>query len=321
MLGEDALHPLQLVLDADDVARQLLDGRVVLKRQRGGDGLRRVDPADPGAGQREQEILEPGAAAELAVGHDLQADALLQPDGVDDRLVFERLRAGIIERPGDLAVLIAFGRRAGLQQVGRAQQAADVLGSKRWCGAHERPLLSALYSGAPAPDARARRFDKGNDTVLRRCEPISSRPAARRAIELRTVERPDPTPGPEPGAGARACRVAELPRSGRGARRLHRRRPRARHGPAVGRRGRGSSPVGPGATRFKPGDRVMALFNQIPPGRPAVCRARRAGLAARRHARRAGRAVRRRRDRRARRACRSNRPRACPARASRPGTR
>ena len=46
----------------------------------------------PGAGQREQEILEPRAPAELAVGDDLEADAFLQPDDVDNRLVFQGLR-------------------------------------------------------------------------------------------------------------------------------------------------------------------------------------------------------------------------------------
>ena len=47
---------------------------------------------DLGAGQREQKILEPGAAAELAVGDDLQADVLLQADRLDDRLVFQGLQ-------------------------------------------------------------------------------------------------------------------------------------------------------------------------------------------------------------------------------------
>ncbi len=42
--------------------------------------------------------------------------------------------------------------------------------------------------------------------------------------------------------------------------------------------------VGSGVTTVKPGDRVVATFNQVPPGRFSIRRAAGAGLAPRRHA-------------------------------------
>jgi hypothetical protein len=125
-----------------------------------GHGLGRVHPADPGAGQREQEILEPRAPAELAVGHDLEADALLQPDGVDDGLVFQGFQLGKIERAGHLAVLVAFSRGAGLQQLGGAQQAAHVFGSKRRGGTHETPSPQRSLLRGPGPGRKGATIDK-----------------------------------------------------------------------------------------------------------------------------------------------------------------
>jgi len=52
--------------------------------------------------------------------------------------------------PLTLAVLIAFSRRAGLEQIGRPQQAADVLGSKRWCCPHYALSLSPVKGATPA---------------------------------------------------------------------------------------------------------------------------------------------------------------------------
>ena len=49
VLGENAFHPPELACHAHEMAWELLDRRVGLKRQRRGDGLVRVDPLNTGA--------------------------------------------------------------------------------------------------------------------------------------------------------------------------------------------------------------------------------------------------------------------------------
>jgi hypothetical protein len=67
--------------------------------------------------------MEEGAA-ELAVGHRLEADRLLQRDRLSDAFVLDRAqRIGV-----DLAARVAC---AGVLQPRRSQQAADVLGAER----------------------------------------------------------------------------------------------------------------------------------------------------------------------------------------------
>ncbi len=66
-----------------------------------------------------------GAAAKLAVGHELEAELLLQPDGFPDGEIFRLGELG-------LADLTARKSRALAQQRIRSQQAADMLGAKRW---------------------------------------------------------------------------------------------------------------------------------------------------------------------------------------------
>jgi hypothetical protein len=71
------------------MARQFLYRDVVLERKRGRHGLGRLDERDFGAGEREQEILKPRTAAELAVRDDLKTHVLLEAHHIEDRLVFD----------------------------------------------------------------------------------------------------------------------------------------------------------------------------------------------------------------------------------------
>ena len=70
------------------------------------------------------EVHVPGRAAELAVGDVLQADVLLQRDDVADRRVLDRAQLVVVDAAGRVVL-------AGLEQLGRAQQAADVVGPER----------------------------------------------------------------------------------------------------------------------------------------------------------------------------------------------
>src|SRR5207248_2544304 len=58
----------------------------------------------------------------------LQADVALQGDDLADGLVLDRAQLVV----GDALRGVVL---AGLQQLGRAQQAADVVGAEGWCGA------------------------------------------------------------------------------------------------------------------------------------------------------------------------------------------
>ena len=64
------------------------------------------------------------AAAKLAVGRKLEADAFLKRERVADGRIF----CGAQRLPADLATAKP---RAQFQEVARAQQAADVLGAER----------------------------------------------------------------------------------------------------------------------------------------------------------------------------------------------
>ena len=77
------------------------------------------------AGGQAHELLPVRDAAELAVGDDLQAAVLLQADDIADRLVLRGAHLGLAEP--------LLGMRAkGLAQLLRAQQAADVIGTRRY---------------------------------------------------------------------------------------------------------------------------------------------------------------------------------------------
>ena len=73
------------------------------------------------------EVHVPGRAAELAVGGRAQADVLLQLDRVADRVVLDRAQLFGVDR-------VVREVLARLQQRGRAEQAADVVGSVRRAG-------------------------------------------------------------------------------------------------------------------------------------------------------------------------------------------
>src|SRR5215831_11327080 len=75
-----------------------------------------------------EKVVVPEGAAELAVGHRSQPHLRLLFDDRGDLAVFDR--AQLVS--ADLATL-ALGAR--VLQRGRTQQAADVVGAERWCGA------------------------------------------------------------------------------------------------------------------------------------------------------------------------------------------
>src|SRR6266699_1057789 len=121
-------------LRAPDPARQLEKRRLLVG------ALERGEPVDGqiDAVEAVNEVDVPPVAAELAVGDRLQADVLLQLDGVLDAFVLH----GAQRRTVDLALLVSGAR--GMECL-RAQQAADVVGAER--GFHE---------GAPTPPVSAR---------------------------------------------------------------------------------------------------------------------------------------------------------------------
>src|SRR6266850_720260 len=81
-----------------------------------------------------EEVDVPEGAAELAIGDRLEAGGFLHRDRFADAVVL------------DLPELRGFFR-AGLLQRGRAQQAADVVGAKRWTHAESLQWESTQYSG------------------------------------------------------------------------------------------------------------------------------------------------------------------------------
>ena len=120
-LAEDRLGDAELAVDVERGGRPLdvALGVVELDREvarRLGDAVERVD-----------EVHVPGGAAELAVGHRLEPDLLLHADDLVDRGVLGGLQALVVERAGGV-------RLARLVQLGRAQQAPDVVGAERRAG-------------------------------------------------------------------------------------------------------------------------------------------------------------------------------------------
>ena len=132
--GQDVARPAQPA-DGPDVLRhvarsgagRLLEaGRLV--------GARYLDPF-----YRRDEVDPPVLAAELAVGHRAEPEILLQRHDIGDRRVLDLAQRGGVERAG-LPLL------AGGEKLGRAQQAADVIGAEQRFlrGSAHRGLLSGL---------------------------------------------------------------------------------------------------------------------------------------------------------------------------------
>src|SRR5579872_2521271 len=89
-----------------------------------------------------EEIHMPGAAAHLAIGDALEAEIALQLDPVTDSGVL-----GGAQRGGRKTAGRVLG--AGLQQRGRAQQTADMIGAERT--GHILLPFSLLLSGGSPP--------------------------------------------------------------------------------------------------------------------------------------------------------------------------
>ena len=91
------------------------------------------------------EVHVPRGSAELAVRRDPQPDVLLHLHRLADRVVLDRPQLTGVDSP----------RRAvfsALQERGWAEQAAHVVGAKRWCRAegHAQPCIARARSSASA---------------------------------------------------------------------------------------------------------------------------------------------------------------------------
>jgi hypothetical protein len=110
-----------------------------------------------------EKIHVPGAAAHLAVADALEADIALQRDRVADRPILGGAQLGGREATG-----LMLGTR--LEQLRRAQQAADVIGAKRRCGHVFLPVfdyqeVTSCYPSVVAQNNRWR--DRQNRRPIR----------------------------------------------------------------------------------------------------------------------------------------------------------
>ena len=128
------LQPLDLLRGVGRCEFDLVAG-VVAEFERGGldgEAVGALDEASP-----------VGAAAEFAVGHDLEADLLLHGEDVADALILQFAELGVADLLGGMPA-------EGLPQRRRAQQAADVIGAERRSalggGTHARGLPDKFYS-------------------------------------------------------------------------------------------------------------------------------------------------------------------------------
>ena len=113
----DRLRPAHAAPDHGDRLRGALAGRAALR-------VRAADGVDADVAELAVEEAVIGAAAEFAVGRELQSDALLQRERVLDGLVFGRGQRGLVD-------FAAREFRAQIEQRLGAEQAADVLGAER----------------------------------------------------------------------------------------------------------------------------------------------------------------------------------------------
>ena len=115
----DRLRPAHAALDEGDRLRCPNPGLAALATL----GVLATDRIDADVAERAIEEAVIRAAAELAVGRKLEADAFLKRERVPDGRIFR----GAQRLPADLAAAEA---RTQVQEVARAQQAADVLGAE-----------------------------------------------------------------------------------------------------------------------------------------------------------------------------------------------
>src|SRR5262249_36511526 len=115
----DRLRPVHAAPDERDRLRCPLAGLATLAAP----GVLAADRVDADVAERAIEEAVIRAAAKLAVGRKLEADAFLKRERVPDGRIFR----GAQRVAADLAVAKA---RAQLQELARTQQAADVLGAE-----------------------------------------------------------------------------------------------------------------------------------------------------------------------------------------------
>ena len=119
VVDHDRLAPADLAVDAQRVVELHAAGELDLLV-----GLVELHAVEAG-----YEVVVPVGAAILAVGDGAQADLTLSGDGPLDHAVLQRAQLGIVRQ-------LALGvRRAGGFQLGRTQEAADMVGAEGRAGA------------------------------------------------------------------------------------------------------------------------------------------------------------------------------------------
>ncbi len=135
MVAEDRLGYPELAVDVERLGRPLDVALLVVKDDRAISGALRD------AVERVDEVQVPQGSAELAVRHPAKADLLLHANDVADRLVLDGTKLGRVDRAGRGVV-------SSSQELGRTEQASDVIGPERWSVAHGH--------GRSLPQTRAR---------------------------------------------------------------------------------------------------------------------------------------------------------------------
>jgi hypothetical protein len=147
-----ALAPADRAVDPQPRCR-LLDAAAVSPRHVGIAGTVGRQPLPV-----HDQLEPPAAAAELAVRHRLEADALLHADRVADAFVLGLAQVGVVVRAempvGGLRPQVALARQLELR---RPQQAADLVGPERRGRGGARDFDGNCHSGLAAPARRHRR--------------------------------------------------------------------------------------------------------------------------------------------------------------------
>ena len=142
VVAEDRLRDAELAVDVQRRRRELDVALLVVEGDGDVAGLLR-DPVE-----LVDEVHVPGGAAELAVGRRTQPDLLLLAHGLPDRVVLDPTELGGVDPAGCVIV-------ARLQQLRRAEQAADVVGAERWLGACGDRRVSSVVGGHSSKNAVA----------------------------------------------------------------------------------------------------------------------------------------------------------------------